>query len=387
MENYQVIWRGPVLDSTGYGAASREYALALHRQGFDIKIETYTWGYPSKSIEKDKREQLLILMHKPIDINKQKLLILHSPPGNIDLGENRQKFNRTILYTAWETTKIPKPMIPTIQSFDAVCVPSFQNMKTMINSGVNIPLYHVPHGVDTRMFTPGNKKFLLNNANGRFVFVSIFDFIHRKNPETLLRAYWEEFSSNDLVLLLIKTYGGSRKKIISNVNQYKRLLGYGNETAPLVIITGIIGEEELKGIYTLGNVFVLPTRGEGAGLPFMEALSSGLPVISTGWGGQMDFIHEHNSFLVDYELSPVKNRINDEQAIAPFKNELVENEKELWADANVTDLKKQMRYAYKNPELCKQKGERGRKDMLKMTWDQAGETLKHAILDVIGSRA
>ena len=39
MKHVQVIWKGPVLEATGYGLASREYVLALDRQGFDIKIE------------------------------------------------------------------------------------------------------------------------------------------------------------------------------------------------------------------------------------------------------------------------------------------------------------------------------------------------------------
>ncbi|MDR6123331.1 glycosyltransferase involved in cell wall biosynthesis [Bacillus sp. SLBN-46] len=385
MENYQVVWRGPVLDSTGYGIASREYALALDRQGVDVKIETYTWGFPSKPIEKVKSDRLSKLIEKPYAFEKQRILIIHSPPGNIDLKEeDRKKFDRIILNTVWETTKIPSKWLPTIQSVDAVCVPCSHNIAAMLNSGVTVPLYLVPHGADTNTFNPNNNKLLLNQAIGKFVFVSVFDFKHRKNPETLLKAYWEEFSSNDDVLLLIKTYGNSRKNILFTINNFKKSWGMGNETAPLFIVTGIIGEDQLKGIYTLGNAFVLPTRGEGVGLPFIEALSSGIPVIATGWGGQMDFLHEDNSFLVDYKLSPTAIHNHGENTIAAFYPNSSENEGQLWAEADLADLKRQMRFAFKNPELCKHKGERGRRDMIKLTWDHAGVAIKNAIKDLIG---
>ena len=111
----------------------------------------------------------------------------------------------------------------------------------------------------------------------------MFDFQHRKNPETLLKAYWKEFTSRDNVVLVIKTYGDSQNEVLAKINEYKKRLGFGNETAPLYVTIDTLGDRQFRGIYTLGNAFVLPTRGEGVGIPFMEALSSGIPVIATGW--------------------------------------------------------------------------------------------------------
>lgn len=383
MKDYQVVWRGPVKDATGYGIASREYALALNRQGVDVKIETYTWGFPFTIHEKEKEERLNQLIEKSYSKTKQKILIYHSPPGNIDVKE-KEKFDRSILNTVWETTKIPDYWLPIINKFDAVCVPSTQNIEAMINSGVHVPIFLAPHGADTNTFNPDNSKVTFSEAEGKFVFVSVFDFQHRKNPETLLRAYWEEFTADDNVLLVIKTYGNSRKKIKNAIMTYKKRLGFGNQTAPFIVLTGICDEEQLKGIYTLGNAFVLPTRGEGVGLPMIEALSSGTPVIATGWGGQMEYLNEQNSFLINYKLSSPVKSMDSENAISTIYRDLFEDAGQLWAEADLNHLKKQMRYAYDNPVLCKQKGGQGRKDMLKMTWDRAGLLLKQAVERVIG---
>lgn len=384
MKNYQVVWRGPVLDATGYGTASREYALALDRQGVDVKIETYTWGFSCIGAEKYEKARLRYLIKKAYARNKQRILIYHTPPGNIDTREDRKKFNYSILNTVWETPKIPNSWLSIINKFDAVCVPCSQNIEAMINSGVNIPVFLVPHGADTNKYRPENKKLSLAEAEGKFIFVSVFDFQHRKNPETLLKAYWKEFTSADNVALVIKTYGDKSERITNKIFEYKKKLGFGDETAPLIIMTGILGEQQFRGIYTLGNVFVLPTRGEGVGLPFIEALSSGIPVIATGWGGQMDFLTEKNSFLVDYKLSYPGISMNSEDAISTVYRDLFEGEGQIWAEADSNDLRKQMRYAYENPDVCKQKGYQGRMDMLQLSWDKAGSALKQSVERIIG---
>ncbi|MGX4587478.1 hypothetical protein [Paenibacillus chitinolyticus] len=65
--------------------------------------------------------------------------------------------------------------------------------------------------MNSRAFNPRNKKLSLKKK-GVFLFVSVFTFQHRKNPETLLRAFWEEFSARDRAALLIKTSGFSPRE-------------------------------------------------------------------------------------------------------------------------------------------------------------------------------
>lgn len=387
MKGYQVVWRGPVLDATGYGTASREYVLALDRQGVDVKVETYTWNFPLSGMEREEKVRLQYLIKKRYAINKQRVLIYHTPAGNINLKKEQRRFDCRILSTVWETAKIPNSWLPIIDTFDAVCVPCSQNVQAMIDSGVTIPVFLVPHGASTDKYKPENDKLLIQEIEGKFIFVSIFDFQHRKNPEALLKAYWQEFSSNDNVALVIKTYGMTYETVLQKIYEYKKKLGFAAETAPLFIRAGILEEKQFRGMYTLGNVFVLPTRGEGVGIPFIEALSSGIPVIATRWGGQMDFLNENNSFLIDYRLSYPGSKMDSENAISMIYRDLYEDEGQVWAEADINDLKKQMRYAYENPDICKQKGQQGRKDMLQLSWDMVGSKLKQAIEEVLKQKS
>lgn len=367
-KRYQIIWKGPVLKKSGLGIASREYMFALERQGIDVQVDAK--------------------MKKPNATKKLKILIYHHPPNKIDMKKEREHFDYIILMTVWETTKIPKNWLPNINKFDAVCVPSSQNVDAMINSGVSVPIFVVPHGVDSNKFKPTNKKFLLKNIEGKFIFVSVFGFQHRKNPETLLRAYWEEFSSTDNVALVIKTNGYRRKEkgkwIEKRILSYKKTLGFSDNTAPIFLITDFLNQKKLKGIYTLGDAFVLPTRGEGVGLPFLESLSSGVPVIATGWGGHMDFLNNRNSFLIGYKLQNPAISMNSKHAISRKFRHFFGEKGQLWAEPDINSLKKLMRYAYEKPDLCKKKGQQARKDMLNKSWDHAGIVLKQAIEKVIG---
>ena len=96
----------------------------------------------------------------------------------------------------------------------------------------------------------------------------------------------------------------------------------------------------------------------------MEALASGIPVIATGWGGQMDFLTEKNSFLVKYRLSKPGISMNSKDAISYVHRELFDEDGQLWWEVDVRDLRRQMRIAYENPALCKKKDFRAEKDTL-----------------------
>lgn len=385
MTAYQVVWRGPVSRASGLGIASREYVLALRRQGVDVKVDVRP--HRLTRTQNSTNNLLTKFAQKPYVNNKPKVLILHYPPNTMNLNEARKRYDYIILNTVWETTKIPQSWLPSINQFDAVCVPSFHNKAAMRNSGVKVPIFIVPHGVHAHIYKPTNKKPPLKQLSGRVIFVSVFGFQHRKNPEALLRAYWEEFSSADRVALVIKTNGYSRVEneswIKKQIRNYKKKLRIRKKTAPVSIIAHHLRPQQLKGIYTLGNAFVLPTRGEGVGLPFLESLSSGVPVIATGWGGHMDFLHSGNSFFIRYQLKPPSISMNSKHSISRTFRHLFAQRGQRWAEADIQSLKRQMRLAYQNPGLCRQKGRQGRKDMLQQSWARAGFALKQAIEKVI----
>jgi glycosyltransferase involved in cell wall biosynthesis len=88
----------------------------------------------------------------------------------------------------------------------------------------------------------------------------------------------------------------------------------------------------------------------------MEALSSELPVIATRWSGQLDFLRDDNSYLIDIEgLVPASV---EEETFAGH----------LWAQPSVDHLRKLMRHVVSQRGEARQRAQQGRKDMV-ANWD------------------
>lgn len=382
MKDFQIIWRGIVHDSQGYAQASREYILGLDKIGVDVKVEPINFGTPPVQLSTEKTKRLRELIAKPLAEDKIKVLVYHAQPYGVDPNAEKTKgYDFVICNTVWETDRIPESWFPYVNLFDAIFVPSTENIISLRNSGVDVPIFLVPHGADTVYYNPDNKPLELGPAKDAFTFLSVFKWEHRKAPEILLDAYWQEFSNKDNVALVIKSYwGDGRKKsdqriVRDRINHYKNIKGHSDGTAPVYYSGSLLSDDDMKGLYTLANAFVLPTRGEGVGLPYIESLSSGTPVIATNWGGQTDFVNEDNGFLVDYELeSPSKSF---EVSIAPHFNQIFTDNMK-WAKPSTNSLRKRMREAYENQEATRLKGLQGRKDMETMTWSKSAQDLiKH----------
>jgi len=100
----------------------------------------------------------------------------------------------------------------------------------------------------------------------------------RKNLPTLLRAFAklkEERQFNDLKLVKVGKAGGAEADFRGRTMEVINSLHLAEE----VIFTGFVPEEELPGYYSGAGCFVLPSVYEGFGLPVMEAMACGCPVI------------------------------------------------------------------------------------------------------------
>jgi glycosyltransferase involved in cell wall biosynthesis len=385
MNNIQVVWRGIVHDSTGYARVSRENILALDAIGVDVKVEPISFGSSHAEIEPEKVARLNQLILKPLAEDKIKVLVYQAQPHGLDATKEKENYDFVVNAPFWETTKIPRNWLPNINLFDAVIAPSLANKEWYENSGVTVPIYYAPVGADIENYNTSNSKLGLAEVFDNFNFLSVFQWQHRKGPDILLKAFWQEFTKDDNVALIMKTHFGNSSKadqraIRNAISQFKQTQGFGDETARVYLSPSIFSDEELKGLYTLSNIYVLPTRGEGAGLPYMEAMASGIPVIAPAWGGQMDFLTEENSYLVDYEITPTT--LYAENALAPTFPQLFTSDME-WSEPSIESLRKQMRRAYEDHEEVREKGKKARETMETITWKDVAYTLRDALEMVV----
>ena len=209
---------------------------------------------------------------------------------------------------------------------DELWVPSQFLLDAFYMSGVrrSLPMFVVPEAIDVevynaRRFSESQRQAarhaLLLEANldtstsaADFVFLSNFKWEPRKGWDVLLRAYFSTFTNRDRVVLLIKTYlyldpaPRDVNRLREKVRRFAQANGFQTEALPRIgFLMSETDAAEMPAMYNAADGFVLPTRGEGWGLPLQEAMAMGLPTIGTNWGGNTDFMNESNSFLIDVD--------------------------------------------------------------------------------------
>ena len=104
----------------------------------------------------------------------------------------------------------------------------------------------------------------------------------------------------------------------------------------------------------------------------MEAMSSGLPVITTNWSAPTDYLTDKNAYLLDpHELV---------QADDPYFGSNLRHGK--WADPQVEDVVEALLAVYKSRQLRDKLGRQARTDcILNWTWDKAAEKFERALHD------
>jgi glycosyltransferase involved in cell wall biosynthesis len=109
---------------------------------------------------------------------------------------------------------------------------------------------------------------------GRFV-LCVGALEPRKNLATALRAF-ERLATRDPDLeLVVAGPAGWRNQ------EFERLLG--GSRAP-VRMTGLLSDQELVALYSATACFLYPSLAEGFGLPVLEALACGAPVVTSNRG-------------------------------------------------------------------------------------------------------
>lgn len=338
---------GALHDTSGYASAARNYVDALiDHPDVDLALDVASFEQ-QKTNHGAIMEKMVPLIGKEI---MPKVNIVHLTPENFPVYKRADCYN--IAYTVWETERLPDFWIELCNSMDEIWVPSEWNCEVFKNSGVTKPIICVPHIIHM----PDDKPYKLNQIpvnDDAFKFYSIFQWLERKNPSALLRAYFTEFTNAENVCLVLKTYRMNftpiEKNIVkSEIQDIKRSLNLENYP-PIAFFGDLMTSEYLAGLHHQCDCFVMAQRGEGFGIPFAEAMSYGNPTIATKYGGNLQFMHDQNSFLVNCTRTPVYKML--------FNNY---NGNMVWAEPDIMDLRAKMRYVYEHQEEAKVIGALGK---------------------------
>jgi glycosyltransferase involved in cell wall biosynthesis len=364
-----MIWEGQFFAHTGYAAAARHYALALDEIGVPITAR------PVDPFHAWRRS-------RPQDLARIRALAAR-PPGPRDLQVHHMMppaFSEdpdacaNVGYTVFETDRLPRRWVPACRRMDEIWVPSRFCADSFARAGVEPAHIHViPHGVDTDRFHPQVPPLAIQGARG-FIFLSLFYWSHRKGWDVLLRAYLSEFRPDEDVTLVIRAYALDYRELTDFLrSQFGR-----RPRPPILVLPFAIPDAEMPALYSAADAFVVPARGEGWGMPYAEAMATGLPTIATGWGGHLDFMDDTNAYLIDVaRMAPIDEWMQRVTGAEPDHH---------WAEPSVDHLRQLMRRVFDHTDEARARGRAARESLLRdFTWRAAALKIRHRV-EALGER-
>ena len=276
-KNPDVTLIGPVLMADGIGRQTAELACAI-KDDFKVQIianhlNTTDLPEPVHQILNTKYDR-----YGKIIIFEESLW---HPQTKIEriFETTTQDDQIRIAYSMLESTRIPQEWVMQLNLyFDAVVVPDQFLIEAYRESGVTIPIFEIPLGIDLKKFM---EKPLKQKAKYPMIFGNLSSCYNRKNHVLLIRAFARALGNNDNAVLRINCREGD-EETIQEVKDEILKQGCSN-----IYFTQIRFKNDayLKFFQSI-DCYASLSKGEGFSIQPREAMALGIPVIVSDNTGQ-----------------------------------------------------------------------------------------------------
>ena len=247
--------------------------------------------------------------------------------GNKERIYLKEKIN--IGYWVCEAQKIPENWIQNIDFFNEIWTAS-DFCKKVYEKQLNIPVKVINHPVAERELSQRLLNRYRKLKQEPFTFLTIanaFSDLKRKNSIAVIKAFKRAFNRDDTDVRLIVKLTNTDTDLI----EFKKVQALIDDYHNIQLINEHLTPQKISLLYQNSDVYVSLHRSEGFGLTISDAYSFGLPVIATGYSGNLDILlNNKNSLLVDYDLIEVG------------EERLRYQSDDIWAEPNIENAKEKM---------------------------------------------
>ena len=383
-----LLWESYVGGQQSLGIVGENTILALDEEGFNVKPVPwnlsralkrmffsreedaakagYPWGDSWWQAVAPRTRELVLAATSGVSIEEERRSVALTWGWLAQLGNAYWRHAKLQCgYAYYDYTTLPQHITDALnRRIDVLFVPSEFVRRNVVNAGVGIPVVTWPHGVDANVFTP--KRGPRSGDSFTFLFNGVAQ--ERKGVKELLRAFARAFDHEDVgVRLIVKSADWG------DLEEFRR-----EYTDPRIEwIYAQLSAEEVVALYHKADCFVLPSRAEAFGLPVLEAMACGLPVVVTAYGGYLDFCSADVGYLVPVRrmqatLSGVEARLRGYDQVPE------------WAVIDEDALVDVLRYVRSHPLKAREKGERGAEVARLWSW-RAGVKRVAGVLESLGA--
>jgi glycosyltransferase involved in cell wall biosynthesis len=380
-EKFRILWHSvaPYVRS-GYGNLTRQVCGRLKEYGFDIYVSAYYGIEPGGVLlinnipclpAKTGRFGEISYLHYYKTL-KANLGVLFSDPWAFDWFPSN--LPNTLCAGPFDHENYPVEIQEMIRKYTYRASPSKFQVKEWAKYKPSINWDYVPHGVDTKIFYPMDKKEAKKSIGipeDTFVIGTVAansDKENRKGFTQSFKALQMFFANNpdvkkDQVKFFLYTNPQDARGLQIELFLRKcELSGITVLQNPMVFETGI-KDSELANIYNAFDVQLYPSFREGWGMTITEASSCGVPNIGHDFSSMPEQI-EGRGWLCKSAIKDHATPINADTAIP-----------------DVTSISQCIEEAYFKPDLLAKYGREARKFALTLDWDDVVKDIWVPLLD------
>jgi glycosyltransferase involved in cell wall biosynthesis len=333
-----ILWRGDFLPNHSFARVNRQLARAMVATG---AVDVIPQGEPSTNVEAS-----IGVPPRRLEDARAGLPEVHLkhqwPPAFL-----RPRSGHYVHIQPYEFGAVPKHWVrDMLRLVDDVWCPTTYVQKMFTAAGIPPERTFVqPWGIDPAVYHPGVTPWDFQSP-GTFVFLFVGGTIARKGTDLLLDAYLKTFTRNDNVALVFKAYGNAT--FYANQNQSDEIVALTKRMdLPIVGYNDSdLSDDEMAQLYRGADVLVLPYRGEGFGLPVIEAMACGTPAIVSTGGATDDFVGDDIGYRLPSRRVRTGSVISGDELAQPG-----------WMlEVDVATLGRYLRYAYENRDEVRARG-------------------------------
>jgi len=344
----------------GVGEAARQLAGTLRGVGVEVSTINYTdtesrLGHPFVC-ENESRHKVLLT-----SINADQMLAAQHIMG-ADFFHDRYVIGQWF----WELETAPDWYPPAYPFVNELWAPT-RFIESMLRHSVpdHVTVTYTPLPVVAPVIDASMNRAHYGLDN-RFMFLFAFDFMSvmkRKNPLGLVEAFCRAFADGAGPMLVVKAINGDKRP-----HDLALLQSAIADRSDIVLMGDYLTRIETSTLTSIADCYVSLHRSEGLGLTISEAIALGVPVIATGYSGNLDFMTDANANIVPMHRVQVGN---DAGGYSPLA---------MWAEPNLDEAVALMRSVYENTGFAKEKARRAQSEILNaFTVERSGAIMKNRL--------